>query len=145
MLEQLKKMAMQKMVEKMAANVLGNNETNAAASEGAGELINGLMDQVKGGNISQITSLFSNDATSTESNPIAQNLIGKLGGILQAKGMNANEAQAEANNVAPAILDSIKDRFLSSDEADKDFDLNNVAGLLGNNAGGILGAVKKLF
>lgn len=145
MLEQLKKMAMQKMVEKMAANVLGNNETNAAASEGAGELINGLMDQVKGGNISQITSLFSNDATSTESNPIAQNLIGKLGGILQVKGMNANEAQAEANNVAPAILDSIKDRFLSSDEADKDFDLNNVAGLLGNNAGGILGAVKKLF
>ena len=47
---------------------------------------NGLMDQYKEGNISQITSLFSNDGSTTESNLIAQNLIGQLGIILQNKG-----------------------------------------------------------
>jgi hypothetical protein len=59
--------------------------------------------------------------------------------------MSAQEAQTEAQNTAPAILDSIKDKFLSKDDADKDFDLGNIAGLLGGNAGSILGKLGKMF
>jgi len=145
MLELLKKVAMDKLAEKMGPNSLGANETQAAASEGASELVSTLMQQVTSGNLSQITSLFSNDGTSTEGNPITQGIVGKLGEILQNKGMSAQEAQTEAQNTAPAILDSIKDKFLSKDDADKDFDLGNIAGLLGGNAGSILGKLGKMF
>ncbi|NNJ56355.1 MAG: hypothetical protein HKP14_09495 [Bacteroidia bacterium] len=141
MIEMLKKMAMQKLADKMAPNSLGQNETQAAASEGATELISSLT----GGKLGDITSLFSNDGNSTESNPIFQGLQSKLGDILQSKGMNAQEAQAEAQNTAPDLINSLKDKFLSQDDADKDFDLGNIAGLLGGNTGGILNQVKKLF
>lgn len=136
---------MQQLAERMAPNSLGQNETNAAASEGASELINSLTQNISAGNISQITSLFSNDGTSTEGNSITQGLVAKLGSILQNNGMSANEAQVEAQNTAPGVIDSIKERFLSTDEADKGFDLNNIAGLLTENSGGIFGQIKKMF
>lgn len=145
MLEMLKTMAIQKLAEKMGPNSLGANETQAAASEGASELISSLMKGVGSGQLSQITSLFSNDGTSTESNPIFQGLQSKLGEILQSKGMSAQEAQTEAQNTAPDLINSLKEKFMSNDDADKDFDLGNIAGLLGGNAGGVLGQLKNLF
>lgn len=145
MIEMLKKMAMEKLAEKMAPNSLGQNETQAAAGEGASELISSLTQGLAGGNLSDVTSLFSNDGNSTESNPIFQGLQNKLGDILESKGMNAQEAQAEAQNTAPDLINTLKDKFLSQDDADKDFDLGNIAGLLGGDSGGILNQVKKLF
>lgn len=145
MIEMIKKMAMEKLADKMAPNSLGDNETQAAAGEGASELISSLTQGLASGNLSEITSLFSNDGKSTESNPIFQGLQSKIEDILQNKGMDAQEAHAEAQNTAPDLIDTLKEKFLSQDEADKDFDLGNIAGLLGGNSGGILNQVKNLF
>lgn len=135
---------MQKLGEKMAPNSLGQNETQNAASEGASELINSLTQGVGGGQLSQITSLFSNDGNSTESNPIFQGIQSKLGDILQNQGMNEQEALAEAQNTAPDLINSLKDKFLSQDEADKGFDLGAIAEMAGGTSG-ILNMAKKLF
>ena len=70
MLDLLKTMAMEKLAKKKAPNSLGENETQNAASQGASELINSLAQSIGAGQLSQITSLFSNDGNSTESNPI---------------------------------------------------------------------------
>ncbi|MDB4107483.1 hypothetical protein N9595_03355 [Bacteroidia bacterium] len=144
MLELIIKMAMQKLAEKMGPNSLGQNETQNAASEGASELINRLTQGIGGGQLSQITSLFSNDGNSTESNPVFQGIQSKLGEILQNQGMSAQDAQAEAQNTAPDLINSLKDKFLSQDEADKGFDLGAIAEMAGG-AGGILNIAKKLF
>ena len=144
MLELIENMAMQKLAEKMGPNSPGQNETQNAASEGASELINSLTQAIGGGQLSQITSLFSNDGNSTESNPVFQGIQSKLGAILQNQGMSAQEAQAEAQNTAPDIINSLKDKFLSQDESDKGFDLGAIAEMAGG-AGGILNIAKKLF
>ena len=94
--------------------------------------------------MSQITSLFSNDGNSTESNPIFQGIQSKLGDILQNQGMNEQEALAEAQNTAPDLINSLKDKFLSQDEADKGFDLGAIAEMAGGTSG-ILNMAKKLF
>ena len=135
---------MQKLAEKMGPNSLGQEETQNAASEGASELISSLTQGIGGGQLSQITSLFSNDGNSTESNPIFQGIQSKLGDILQNQGMSASDAQAEAQNTAPDLINSLKDKFLSQDEGDKGFDLGAIADMAGG-AGDILNMAKKLF
>ncbi len=144
MLEQIKKIAMQQLAQKMASNSLGQNETKNAASEGANELINRFTQGISSGQLSQITSLFSNDGNSTESNPIFQGLQSKMVDVLKNQGMAASEAQAKAQNTAPDLINSLKDKFLSQDESDKDFDLGAIADMAGG-ASGILGMAKKLF
>ena len=144
MIDLLKNLAMQKLQEKMAGNSLGADATAAAAEEGTTEFISSLMEQVTGGDVGAITSLFSNDGNATADNGIAQGLIGKLSGILQSKGMSADEAQTEASNVAPDLIDGIKEKFLSSDAADSGFDISQLAGLVGGG-GSLLDKAKGLF
>ena len=93
MLDLLKKMATNKLSEFMGPNSLDNEKTNEAANEGANELISSLTEKIKGGGLSEVTSLFSNDGNSTESNPIFSMITDKLGGILQNKGMDSNQAK----------------------------------------------------
>lgn len=92
MLEQIKKIAMQQLAEKMASNSLGQQETQNAANQGASQLINSLTEGITNGQLGQITSLFSNDGNSTQSNPLFQGLQGKMADILQNQGMAAPEA-----------------------------------------------------
>lgn len=146
MLELLKNLAVQKLKEKMLPNSLGADATEAAASEGSSELISGLMNQLKSGDMSAVTSLFSNDGAATEDNGIFQNLVGKLSDVLQSKGMSAEEAQNEATNIAPGLVDGIKEKFLSNDAADSGFDISKIGDLLGGDAaGGLLDKAKGLF
>jgi len=145
MLESLKRMAMQKLAEKMMGNSLNSAATQEAASEGASALMDNIKNAVSGGNMDQVKDLFSSEGQSMESNGLFQNLQNKMSEILQAKGMSTEEAQAEAQSTTPDIINGLKEKFESSDEADKDFDLGSLTGLLGGNAGNILGKVKDLF
>ncbi len=144
MFDQLKKMAMQRLASKMLSNSLGADATQAAASEGASALMDTIKQKMSGGNMSEVTDLFSGGGN-MENNGIFQNLQGKMSEILQSKGMSAEEAEAEAKNTAPDLVNSLKEKFQSSDEADKDFDLSALTGMLGGNAGDLLGKVKNLF
>lgn len=146
MLEQLKSIAFEKLKDAMASNSLGENETAAAATQGSSELISGLMENFSGGNLGAITSLFSNDGNATEDNSVFQGLVGKLTGVLQQNGMSAEAAQSEASNIAPGLVDGLKEKFLSSDAADSGFDITNIADVLGGgDTGGLLDKAKGLF
>jgi len=135
MFDLLKNLALEKLKEKMLPNSLGADATQAAAEEGSSELISSLMDTVKSGGLSTVTSLFSNDGNATQDNGIFQSLVGKLSGVLQNKGMSAEEAQNEASNIAPGLVDSIKEKFLSSSAEDSGFDISKIGDLLGGDAG----------
>ena len=145
MLDLLKKVALEKLTEKMLPNSLSSDATQAAAEEGSSELINGLMDQLKSGGLSAVTSLFSNDGNATQDNGVFQGLVGKLSGILENKGMSADEAKNEANNIAPSLVDGLKDKFLSSSESDSGFDLSKLGDLVGGDSGSLLDKAKGLL
>lgn len=145
MLDQLKRLAIEKLQEAMGANSLNAEATNGAAEEGASSLIDGLMEKVGAGDLSSLTSLFSNDGNATEDSGIVDNLKGKLSEILQSKGMNAEEAETEASNVAPGLVDGLKEKFLSSEEGDSAFSLESLSGLIGGDAGSLLDKAKNLF
>lgn len=146
MFDLLKDLAVQKLKEKMLPNSLGAEATQAAAEEGSSGLLNSLMSQVQSGNLGDVASLFSNDGVASESNGIFQGLVGNLSGILQNKGMNAAEAQAEASNIAPGLVDGLKEKFLSSNAEDSGFDISKIGDLLGGgDAGGLLDKAKGLF
>lgn len=145
MLEMLKRIAVQKLQEKMAGNPLNVENTGAAAQEGAGALIGALTQKLGAGNIDQVKDLFSNGGQSLGENGIFQELQTKMSSILEAKGMSAADAAAEAKNTAPDLINSLKEKFASTNEADKEFDLSQITNLLGGNTGGILNKVKDLF
>lgn len=136
MFETLKQMAMQQLMSKMQSNSLGTAETQEAATEGA----NGIMDVIKsgiaGGKLEDVKQLFSGG--SMENNGIFSEAISKMTETLQAKGMNAEEAQAEAANATPDLINSLKDKFLSKDAADSQFDLEALTNLIPGGVGDLL-------
>lgn len=134
MFDKLKQIALQRLMSKMAGNSLGDAATGEAANEGVAALLNSL----KGGDISQITALLGGGAGAGE-NEALSGLKGKLGEILQAKGMSAEEATAESESTAQDLVAGLKEKFQSDSEEDKDFDLSALTGLLGGDAGGMLG------
>lgn len=140
MLQVLKQMAIKQLMSKMASNALGAAATQQAASQGAGGIMDIIMSKVSGGQLDQVTDLFSAGGN-VENNGIFGEAMAKMQETLQAQGMSAEEAQAEAANTTPDVLNSLKERFQSSDEADKDFDLSNLAGLIPGGAGDLLNKV----
>ena len=146
-------MAIQQLVSKMASNALGATETQAAATEGANGIMDILKSKISGGNLDEVKDLFSGGDMA--SNSIFSQAKAKMSETLQAKGMSAEEAEAEAANTTPDVLNSLKEKFLSTDEADSAFDLESLASLIpggvGNilknvaGSGGILGKAKDLL
>lgn len=145
MIDLLKKMAVEKLTEKMFSNSLSTDDTKSAAEEGSSMITNLLMDQVKSGNLSAVTSLFSNDGNATENNGLFKTIIGLLSNVLMSKGMGADEAKTEASNIAPGLIDGLKDKFLSDKSEDSGFDLSKMGDLLGGDTGGLLGKVGGLL
>ena len=155
MFDSLKRIAMQKLAEKMASNVLGGAETSAAAEEGAGALMESIKAKLTGGNLAEVQQLFKGE--NLENNGVFGEAKSKLASILQSKGMTGEQAQAEAARTAPDLIAGLKERFESTDEADKEFSLEGLAGmnpadlinkaqdLLGGNAGDLLNKAKNLF
>jgi hypothetical protein len=141
MLEQLKSFAMQKLAQKMMGNSLNSAATSEAASEGA----NALMESLKGGNMSQLTALFSGGADAEGGNDVINNVKSKMQEILQAKGMSAEEAETESASTAQDLVSGLKEKFQSTSEEDSAFDISNITGLLGGNAGDLLNKAKNLF
>jgi len=143
MFDSLKRMAMQRLAQKMMGNALNATDTSAAAEEGAGALLESIKSKVAGGNVDQIKDLFSGG--DMESNDIFQNAKAKLSEVLQSKGMSAEDAQAEAANTAPDLINGLKEKFLSQDEADGEFNLDKLSELIPGNAGDLLNKAKNLF
>lgn len=147
MLDQLKKLAMEKLGEKMLENVLSPSDTTAAAEEGANGIVGSITSMLSGGSLDQIKDLFSGSDDGMEQNSLFQDVFSKFSGVLESKGMAAEEAKAEANSVLPGIIGSLKEKFMSPAEEDKDFDLSDLANLAGGTGGigGLMDKAKGLF
>ena len=63
---------------------------------------------------------------------------------MQAKGMSAEEAETESASTATDLVSGLKEKFQSESEEDKAFDLSQLTGLLGGNAGDLLNKVKDM-
>ena len=136
MFEHLKQMAMQQLMSKMASNKLGSTETQEAATEGANGIMDILTSKVAGGNLEDIKDLFSGG--SMENNSVFAEAKAKMTETLQAKGMSAQEAIAEAANTTPDVLSSLKAKFQSTAEADSAFNLEALTDLIPGEAGDLL-------
>jgi len=143
MFENLKRVAIQRLAQKMAGNALSNEATGAAAEEGAGAVLESLKSKLAGGNISQIQELFSGG--NLESNELFQNAKSKMTEVLQSKGMSAEEAAAEAEATTPDLINGLKEKFDSTDEADAEFNLQSLSKWIPADAGSILNQAKKLL
>ena len=127
---------MQQLMSKMASNALGATETQEAATEGANGIMDILKAKVAGGKMDEIKDLFSGG--NMENNGIFAEAKAKMSETLQAKGMTAEEAEAEAANTTPDVLNSLKDKFQSTDEADAGFNLDALTGILPGGAADLL-------
>ena len=136
MFDLIKRMAMQQLMSKMASNALGATETQEAATEGANGIMDILKAKVAGGKMDEIKDLFSGG--NMENNGIFAEAKAKMSETLQAKGMTAEEAEAEAANTTPDVLNSLKDKFQSTDEADAGFNLDALTGMLPGVAADLL-------
>ena len=134
---------MQQLVSKMASNALGAKETEEAASEGANGIMEILTAKIAGGNLDLVKDLFSGG--NMESNGIFAEAKAKMVETLMSKGMSAADAGTEAAKTTPDVLNSLKDKFLSTDAADSAFDLNALSNLIPGGAGDLLSKGKGLF
>jgi len=144
MLEFLKDFAAEKLKEKILSSSLGEAATAAAADEGSSELVTGIVSQLQSGGLSSIMSLFSNDGNATEENNVFQDLVGKISKVLQSKGMSADEADMEANSIAPDIVEGLKEKFSSKAKEDSVFDIDNLGTVL-EDSSSLFDQAKKLL
>ena len=136
MIEQLKQLALQQLMSKMASNSLGASETQEAATEGASGIMDVIMSQVAGGKLAEVKELFSGG--NIEGSSLFAEAKAKMTETLQAKGMSEEEAAGEAANTTPDVFNSLKEKFLSQDDADSAFDLNALTSLIPGGAGDLL-------
>lgn len=153
MLDSLKRMAMQKLMEKMASNALSGEATSAAAEEGAAGIMDSIKAKIAGGNIGEVKEMFSGQ--NLENNGLFGEAKSKLASVLESKGMSPEDAAAEAERTAPDMVASMKEKFESTDEADKEFNLESLLSgggigdmlknAVGGNAGDLLSKAKNLL
>lgn len=136
MFEKLKDMAMQQLATRMESNSLGETETKEAAAEGANGIMDVLQSKIGGGKLDEVMALFSGGDMA--GNGVFAEAKAKLAATLQAKGMSAEEAGAEATNTTSDVLSSLKDKFLSKDEADASFNLEALTNLIPEGANDLL-------
>lgn len=153
MLDQLKALAMQKLMSKMAGNSLGASETQNAAEAGASGLMESITGALAGGGgIDQIKNLLSGDSAEG-GGELVDNIKSKIQNSLQEQGMSEEEAAAEAESTTPDLINGLKEKFNSDAEEDSAFSLESLTGLIGGGgmgdllgkAGGIMDAGKSLF
>lgn len=147
MFDQIKKLAMQKLGEQMLDNALSPSATNEAADEGANSIVSTITSMIGSGSLSQITDLFSGSDDGMEDNGLFKDVLSQFSGVLESKGMDSSSAQNEAQSVLPSIIGSLKEKFVSEDDADSDFDLSQLANFAGDQdgLGGLMDKAKGLF
>lgn len=137
------------LVKKEALGAITNNadvpadKKDAAVETTTSTIVDSLKDQLSSGNISNIVELFSGDSGSSSSftNSIQSSVISAL---TEKVGLNKGIANTIASTVIPAVMGMIsKKNNDSNDSFSIESLVKSVSG--GNNGGGILGSLGKLF
>jgi hypothetical protein len=143
MIDQLMKLVRENAGDEIINNPAIPNEKNDEAVQEVGQnIIGGLKEQLSGGNIQEMASMFSGGATSG-SNPMVSQLIGKVAGSLAAKfGISPQTATQIAAGILPKVLNQFVNK--TKDPNDNDFDLQDVLSKLGGgntNIGDLIGGM----
>jgi len=102
-----------------------------AASSAGGSIINCIMDQVKGGNLSAITEMVSGKETDA-SHPMVNNLTpGVTQNLMSQLGLSQGEAKGLASKAIPVVLNMLNGKVKEVGQSGID-----IQGLIGQLAGG---------
>lgn len=120
-----------------------NEKNDEAVQDVSQNIVGGLQDQVSGGNIQQMLSMFNGGATSG-GNPMVSQLISRVAGSLGSKfGVSPQVATQIASSILPRVLNQFVNK--TKDPNDNDFDLQDVMGKLGGgsnaNIGDLIGGI----
>jgi len=139
MIDQLVNLVRQNADDAIIKNpAIPNDQNNAAIQDVAQNIFGGLQDQVQGGNVSSILSMFNSGSSS---NPMVNQIIARVAGSLASKfGISQQTAQQIASGILPVVMNQFVNK--TKDPNDNDFDLQDVISKVGGgniNAGDILG------
>ncbi len=110
-----------------------NERNDEAVHEASNSIFTGLKDAISGGNISELTNMFSN-GSAVGSSPVAQNIQGNFIQTLMSKfGLNQSQATGTAGNLIPNVLQSLVHK--TNDPNDGSFDIQGILGKLTGGAG----------
>lgn len=125
--------------------VIPDEHNDAAIKVTSNGIEDVLKSQLAGGNMNQLTSLFSS-GNGLSSNPIIGNIIQSVAGNLMQKfGISSAQAGSIANSLIPDVMNSLVNK--TNDPNDKSFTMEGIVGSLtggnpgvGNLLGGLFGA-----
>ncbi|HCW05967.1 MAG TPA: hypothetical protein DGG95_01230 [Cytophagales bacterium] len=112
-----------------------NQHNDAAISEVASSIFNGLQNHATSGNLQNIVSLFQNSGgSSLTSNPIISSIISTAASSLATKfGVAPNSAQSIASSLLPTVMNNLISK--TNDPTDSSFDLGNILKTTSGNNG----------
>jgi uncharacterized protein YidB (DUF937 family) len=122
-----------------------NEKNNAAIQTTTDSIMNGLKQQIAGGNLDSLTSLLSGQSN-VASHPAVSNINQQVISDLMAKlGISNSAAVSIASSLVPLVLSKLVKK--TNDPNDSSFDLPGILGSLGGggNLGGLGGLIGGLF
>jgi uncharacterized protein YidB (DUF937 family) len=136
MLDQLIQLVKQHAGDTIINNpAIPNQHNDAAISDVAKTIFNGLQSHASSGNLQNIVSLFQNGGgNSLASHPLVSSIIGNAASSLSSKfGVNPSAATSIASSLLPTVLN----KFISktNDPNDNSFDLSSVLQSVSGNSG----------
>jgi hypothetical protein len=143
MIDQLIKLVQENAGDAIVKNKAIPDQYNSAAIHEVGtQLFNGLQDEAKRGNLSQVVSMFKSGGTSNlANNPVVSQLISRVAGSLASKfGVSPQAAQQIATTLLPSVLSKFVSK--TNDPNDNDFNLQDV---MKNFGGGNVGDILSQF
>lgn len=137
------------LVKEHAGDAIINNPAipNEKNDEAISTATNGIMDtlknQISGGGLESITSMFSNNNAGT--NPLVGQISDNVGGQLMQKfGLDAGAAGSIIQQLVPVVMSKLVSK--TNDPNDSSFNMDGILSSIGGgDAGGILNSVKGLF
>jgi hypothetical protein len=147
MLDQLINLVKENASEAIINNNDVPNENNDAVIN---TTANGIMDHLKGlaggGGLESITSLLSNGASANGME--MSNMSSHVANLISSKfGIDPSKSEGIVNNLLPMVMNSLSKK--TNDPEDSSFTMQGILGSLtggeGNDLGGLLGKVSKLF
>ncbi len=146
MFNQLKKIAQQELMKRIAGNALDNFTTEKAGQEGINSIFSTLQETLASGKGNLLNDLFAQgDNQEAGTNDLVNKLKSQFQDILQQQGLSAEDAEKDADSGVNGIIGSIQEKFASKKDEDKGFDLNDLQDLAKGDAAEIIGKVKNLF
>lgn len=111
------------------------NEQAEQAAEVTGQsILEGLTEQLKDGNITEITDLLNGRSSDLSSNPMVKNIMENLSGKLGNQFGLENNSAEQAGSVLPGLMENVIGKFMSPKKEDAAFNVNDLVNQVAGDA-----------